>query len=366
MISLGAMSSPSIDLRSDTVTRPTAAMRDAMISAPLGDDVFGDDPTVLALQDASAELLGKERALFVPSGTMANQLAVRAHTGAGDEIIVHDRSHIFNYEGGGAAALSGVSIRTIESGDGSLPVDAVESALHLSYDPHFAPTSLVCFENTNNGCGGVIVPQVNVDEVITRVGARADAAGRTIRFHLDGARLFNAAVASGEDAAELARGFDTVSICLSKGLGAPIGSVLAGSSRAIDRAYRFRKMYGGGMRQAGVIAAAGIHALEHHVSRLADDHRRATRLAEALNRIDAVSVDLGRVHTNLVYFDLDPAHPLAGWGEDFVPYLVKGLTERGVLVTGSPTRLRAVTHLDVDDDAISDAIEIIEDVVTGA
>ena len=360
------MSTPAIDLRSDTVTRPTAAMRDAMMSAPLGDDVFGDDPTVNALEAQLAERLGKERGLFVPSGTMANQLAVRAHTGAGDEIVLHHRSHIYNYEGGGAAALAGVSMRTIETGDGSLPVAEVEAALHLSTDPHFAPTSLVCFENTNNGCGGVVVPQSNIREVMSAVRKRSDATGRTIGFHLDGARFFNAVVASEHSALEMADGFDTVSICLSKGLGSPVGSVLVGSERLIARAYRFRKMYGGGMRQAGVIAAAGAYALESHVAGLADDHRRAQTLAHALNNVDGLSVDLERVHTNLVYFDLDAAHPLAGWGDDFIPFLVERLAERGVLLTGSPTRLRAVTHLDVDDDGIARAIDAVQSVMASA
>lgn len=363
---LRGMTAPAIDLRSDTVTRPTAAMRDAMMGAPLGDDVFGDDSTVIALQEHAADLLGKERGLFVPSGTMANQLAVRAHTGAGDEIIVHDRSHIFNYEGGGAAALAGVSVRTLDSSDGTLPLDAVRSSLHLSRDPHFAPTSLICFENTNNGCGGVIVPQSNIEAVMSSARHDAAGAGRTIAFHLDGARFFNAAAATKLAPSELAAGFDTVSICLSKGLGAPIGSVLVGSTAAIDRAYRFRKMYGGGMRQAGIIAAAGMYALDHHVAGLSDDHRRAFRLATALDGIDGVTVDIERVHTNLVYFDLDPRHPLAGWGADFVPFLVKRLAERGVLVTGSPTRLRAVTHLDVDDDDITVAIDVIRDTITTA
>ena len=354
------MSRPAIDLRSDTVTRPTAAMREAMMSAPLGDDVFGDDPTVNALEAELAELLGKERGLYVPSGTMANQLAVRAHTGAGDEIVLHHRSHIYNYEGGGAAALAGVSMRTIDSSDGSLPVADVEAALHLSSDPHFAPTSLVCFENTNNGCGGVVVPQQNVTEVMELVRKQASTAERTIGFHLDGARFFNAAVASGSTPMELAAGFDTVSICLSKGLGAPVGSVLLGSEGLIARAYRFRKMYGGGMRQAGVIASAGAHALAHHVDGLADDHRRAKTLANALNAIDGITVDLPRVQSNLVYFDLDGAHPLAGSGADFVPFLVRRLADRGVLLTGSPTRLRAVTHLDVDDEGIARAIDAIQ------
>lgn len=361
------MSSSRIDLRSDTVTQPTPAMLEAMLQAPLGDDVFGDDPTVNQLQAHVAELLGKERALFVPSGTMANQLAVRAHTRAGDEIVLHERSHIYNYEGGGAAALAGVSTRTIQSADGSLPIDAVEAALHLSSDPHFAPTSLVCFENTNNGCGGVVVPQDNIAAVMELVRERAEKAGSHIGFHLDGARLFNAEVTTGRPVKELAAGFDTVSICLSKGLGAPVGSVLGGSGALIQRAYRFRKMYGGGMRQAGILAAAGLHALTHHVTGLTDDHRRARVLAAGFDGIDGVHVDLDSVQSNLVYFDLSNDHPLAGWGDDELPLLVGRLFhEHGVMITGSPTRLRAVLHLGIDDDAVAATIDAMKTVVTSA
>lgn len=351
------MTQPSVDLRSDTVTRPTGAMRDAMRAAEVGDDVFGDDPTVNLLQDRVAALLGKERALFVPSGTMANQLAVRAQTRHGDEILLHHKAHIYNYESGAAAALAGVSIRTFDTRDGTLPED-IAGHLHLNDDPHFAPTTLVCFENTNNGCGGVVVPQAAIEATAASARAAAGQAGKPIRLHLDGARLFNAAVASGRTVSALAAPFDTVSICLSKGLGAPVGSVLAGDAATIARAYRFRKMYGGGMRQAGVLAAAGLHALEHHVARLADDHRRARRLAEALAAIEGVSVDLDRVQTNLVYFDLAAEHPLASWYSGDTPGVVGRLAEHGVRVVGSPTRLRAVTHLDVDDADIDHAIDV--------
>lgn len=351
-----------IDLRSDTVTRPTPAMRDAMHAAPVGDDVFGDDPTINALQERAAELLGKERALFVPSGTMANQLAIRAQTRHGDEIVLHDKAHIYNYEGGAAAALAGVSMRTFDTSDGSLPT-GIRAHLHLNDDPHFAPTSLVCFENTNNGCGGVIVPQDNVEAVAAAARAAADEAGKPMRLHLDGARLFNAAVGAGTDVRTLAAPFDTVSVCLSKGLGAPVGSLLAGDAATIARAYRFRKMYGGGMRQAGVLAAAGLHALEHHVDRLADDHARARKLALALSEIDGVTVDLDRAQTNLVYFDLDGEHPLASWYSGDTPMVVQRLAERGVLVVGSPARLRAVTHLDIDDAALDRAITVFREVL---
>lgn len=337
---------PAVDLRSDTVTRPTPEMRRAMIDAPLGDDVFGDDPSVNALEAEAAELLGKERALFVPSGTMANQLALRAQTRLGDEVLLHHKSHIFNYESGAAPAISGLSLRTLDSPDGTLDPQAVAENLHLSDDPHFAPTTLVCFENTHNGCGGCVLPRANVDAVAALVRPHG------IGLHLDGARLMNAAVASGVEARELAAPFDTVSLCLSKGLGCPVGSVLAGSNDTIARAYRFRKMLGGGMRQAGLLAAAGSHALAHHVARLADDHRRARQLAEALAGMPGVSVALDRVHTNLVYFQLSDDHPLAGLEESGQSKLVVALAAHDVWITGGVHRLRAVTHLDVDDAAL--------------
>jgi threonine aldolase len=333
-----------VDLRSDTVTRPTGAMREAMLSAPLGDDVFRDDPSVLALEEAAAARLGKAAALFVPSGTMANQIALRVHTRHGDEVIAHKRSHIFNYESGAPGALAGVVGQLVDSEDGGLPELAAH--IHQTDDPHFANTTLICLENTHNGCGGVILDPAHV------AGVAAQARQRGIALHLDGARLFNAAVASGRPAAALAAHFDTVSVCLSKGLGAPAGSVLAGDRRSIKRALRYRKMYGGAMRQAGVLAAAGLYALEHHVDRLADDHRRARALAEGLDALPGLSVDLERVQTNLIYFSLDPAHPVGG-GEA----LVAALAAEGVLITGGVHRLRACTHLDVDDAGLERALK---------
>jgi threonine aldolase len=339
-----------VDLRSDTVTRPTAAMRAAMASAAVGDDVFGDDPTVLALQQEVARLLGKEAALFVPSGTMANQLAVRVHGAAGEEAIVHAACHIYNYEGGAAAALSGVQLRPIDSADGTLDLDVLERSIRGGHDPHLAPTRLVCLENTHNACGGLVVPQGHV----TAVAALARRYG--LALHLDGARLANAAVASGASMAELAEPFDTVSLCLSKGLGAPVGSVLAGPQRLVDKARHWRKRFGGGMRQAGILAAAGLYALHHHVARLSDDHRRARHLAEGIAAIDGLTVDLSRVHTNLVFFEVDTGHPLARHGEGGQAALVERMAAAGVLLTGGPYRLRAVTHLDVDDDAMEHAL----------
>ena len=348
-----------IDLRSDTVTRPTAAMREAMFAAPLGDDVFGDDPSVLALQEKAAALLGKETALFVPSGTMSNQLALRVHTRHGDEVITHKKSHIFNYEGGGPAALAGVTIQQVDSSDGTMPIDAVESVIHQTDDPHFAVSSLIAMENTHNGAGGCVVPMDNVQAVA------ALARSKELALHLDGARLFNAAVAMGVDARVLAEPFDTVSICLSKGLGCPVGSLLVGSKAQIAIAYRFRKMYGGGMRQAGLLAAAGSYALDHHIERLADDHRRARTLAERLNAMDGLSVDLARVHTNLVYFSVAGDHPLAAL-EDGVPRLTRRLEEAGILIVGTHGRYRAALHLDVSDDDLQQTLDGFQRVLSAA
>ena len=344
------MSQKIIDLRSDTVTKPCEGMKRAMVRAELGDDVFGDDPTVLALQEHAAEILGKEAALFVPSGTMANQLALRAHTVPGDEVIVHSGCHILNYESGAAAALAGVQLRPLSSDDGSLPLDAVQGAIHQTDDPHYANTRLICFENTNNACGGTVLPEDNVRAVLSL------AKDRGIKTHLDGARLFNAAVASEKAPQELAAGFDTISFCLSKGLGAPVGSLLVGDKVSIARAYRFRKMYGGGMRQAGVLAAAGLYALQNNITRLSDDHARAHRLAEAVSTLNGVTVSLDRVHTNLLYFSLSEGHALSVCDESGAPKIVREMSNLGILITGGPYRLRMVTHLGVDDAMIDEVI----------
>jgi len=339
-----------VDLRSDTVTQPSSGMREAMMTAPLGDDVFGDDPTVLALQTQVAALLHKEAALYVPTGTMANQLALRAHTQAGDEVIAHRGCHIYNYESGAAAALAGLTLRTLDSSDGQLPIDALQAEIHQTDDPHFANTRLICMENTHNARGGCVVDQHHILQVATV----AEAHG--IPMHLDGARLMNAAVASQRSAAELAAPFTTVSICLSKGLGAPMGSVLAGPKPLIQRAYRFRKMYGGGMRQAGVVAAAGMYALDHHVDGLAADHHRARRLAEAIAAVPGLVVDLSSVQTNLVYFGLASGHPLDRLEANGENAFVAALAEHNVLITGGHGRYRAVTHRDVNDEGLDRAI----------
>jgi len=320
-------------------------MREAMARAPLGDDVFGDDPTVNLLQERAAELLGKEAALLVPSGTMANQVALRTHTEPGDEIIVEADSHIFLYEGGGFAALSGLSARCVAGSGGVMSLDAVRAAVRppggLS---HYPSSSLLCVENTANRAGGTVVPV----EHCRALGELAREQG--LAYHLDGARMFNATVIEDIAAAELAEPFDSISFCLSKGLGCPVGSLLVGSRAFVDRAHRFRKMFGGGMRQAGVLAAAGLYALEHHVDRLADDHRRARRLGEALAITPGFSVELDSVATNMVYADVADS---AGTAAELVDHL----SSRGVLITAvSANSVRLVTHLDVDDAAIDRAL----------
>ena len=268
-----------VDLRSDTVTQPTAAMRAVMEAADVGDDVLGDDPTVQALQNHLASMLGKEAALFVPSGTMSNAVAIRAHTSPGDEIVTETTSHIYQYEGGGYAALSGCSIALVPAVRGIMNPADVTNAIRKEAGSlgHYPDGTLVCVENTSNRGGGTCYPQETLD-AIAKI-----AHDNGCMAHVDGARLFNAVIATGRDAARMVRDYDSISICLSKGLGAPVGSVLVGAADFIAKAHRWRKMFGGGMRQAGVIAAGGLYALEHHIERLAEDHDRARRLAEAVN-----------------------------------------------------------------------------------
>ena len=327
-----------VDLRSDTVTQPTPAMREAMMRAPLGDDVFGDDPSVNALQERIAALLGKETALFVPTGTMSNLCGLMAHCQRGDEYLVGQMAHTYRWEGGGAAVLGSIQPQPLaQQPDGSIPLADIEAAIKPD-DAHFARTRLLALENT---WGGQVLPQAYVDQ------ACALAHGRGLATHLDGARLFNAAVASGRPAAELAAPFDSVSVCFSKGLGTPAGSALVGSRELVDRAHRVRKMLGGGLRQAGVLAAAALHALEHHVERLAEDHANARRLAEGLQGLDGVSV--ATPQTNILFVDVAPAKA-AG--------LVERLRAAGVLCTGL-YRIRLVTHLDVSREDIERALPII-------
>ena len=325
-----------IDLRSDTVTRPTAAMYAAMTAAPLGDDVFGDDPTVIALQQCVADLLGKEAALYVPSGTMSNQLALRAQTQPGNQIVCEAGAHVYNYEAGAPAALSGVLVSCVATDDAVMHWSDVASVLNPD-DYHFAQPALVCLENTHNRGGGRVLPQAAVVEI----GREARARG--LRVHLDGARLWNAHAASDRPLAELAAPADTVSVCFSKGLGAPVGSCLLGDAETVARARVIRKQWGGGMRQAGVLAAACLHALDEHLPRLAADHARASRLADELDH--PALRPAHAVETNIVILAVaEPATP-----EDLLAHL----QARGVMAVGfGPGRVRLVTHLGIDDAAI--------------
>ena len=326
-----------LDFRSDTVTRPTSAMREAMAGAELGDDVYFEDPTVNRLQALAAERLGKEAALFVPSGTMGNQVCIRTLTRPGDVVIAGQGAHVLLYEQGGAAALAGVQIETIGTG-GLFDARDVASAVHPD-EQHYSPTTLVTVENTHNTSGGRIFPL----ESIQAIAATAREHGMAL--HLDGARLFNAVVATGVSASEWAAPFDTVTFCLSKGLGAPVGSVVCGSKEQIHRVHRARKLLGGGMRQVGGLAAAGIHALEHHVERLADDHRNAKRLAAGLAALGLEPQ--GEPETNMVYFRI----------EDTAGFL-RETRARDLWINPMEAHVfRAVTHLDVDADDIEDALD---------
>ncbi len=341
-----------IDLRSDTVTRPTPAMRKAVADAVVGDDVFGDDPTAIDLERLAAEITGCEAGLFVPSGSMGNEVAIMAHTRRGDEAIVEAGSHIYKYEAGGPAVLSGVQLAPLKGDRGILEAGEIERAIRPD-DPHEPVTRLICLENTNNQAGGVIYPL----EAMREIRELADARG--LKVHLDGARIFNAAVASGVDVKEYCSLCDSTMFCLSKGLGAPVGSMVVGDAAFIRRAHRNRKLLGGGMRQVGMIAAAGIYALKHNIERLADDNARARRLAEALAGIGGVAVDLETVQTNIVVVDV------AGSGLS-VDQAILRLESEGVLVVPfGGTTIRAVTHLDIDDGDIDRAIEVFERVFAG-
>jgi threonine aldolase len=323
-----------IDLRSDTVTRPTPAMRAAIQAAELGDDVFGDDPTVNRVQDEVAARLGKEAALFVPSGTMSNQIAVRAHTRPGDELLCDVNCHIYNYEAGGAAALSGVTCRPLEGDHGILDVSELEDKVR-PVDEHQVRTRLVCLENTHNRGGGKVYPL----EKIQAIASWAHDQG--LILHLDGARLWNAMVATGIPATEWARPCDSVSVCFSKGLGAPIGSALVGPKEFIARARFIRKLFGGGMRQAGIAAAGALFALTNHVDRLAEDHRHAQVIAQAVAATPGLRLDPPEIETNIVYFGVDPDLGSAR-------RVAAALKQKGVLVhVSAPQRIRICTHLDV-------------------
>lgn len=328
-----------VDLRSDTVTQPTDEMRAVMSTAQVGDDVFGEDSTVIELEERMASLLGKEAGLFVPSGTMSNAIAIRCHTQPGDEIITEEKSHIYVYEGGGYAALSGCSVALVSSDLGIMDVSDVESKIRKSAHgkSHYPNGTLVCMENTANRGGGTCYTQEQIDD-IAQMAISKDCA-----VHMDGARLFNAIIASGLEPARLVRDCDTISICISKGLGAPVGGVLVGSKKVIEQAHRWRKMFGGGMRQAGILAAAGLYALDHHIERLAEDHFRARQLAEGLVGTTGLDLNINSVQTNMVYIKT----------EDLADNIVKLLAAELIDVLAIGTHLiRMVTHLHIDDEGI--------------
>ena len=340
-----------IDLRSDTVTLPTDEMREAIYHAELGDDVFGDDPTVNRFERIAAERVGKEAALLVVSGTMGNLVSILTHCGRGAEVILGDRCHTSIYEAGGISALGGIHPRTVPNQpDGTLRLEDIEAAIRPD-NVHFPRTRLVCLENTHNRCDGAPLTVEYTAQVV-------DLAQRhSLAVHLDGARIFNAAVALGVEVKDLTRGMDSVSFCLSKGLAAPIGSVVCGSQSFIAEARRTRKMVGGGMRQAGIIAAAGIVALDKMVDRIHEDHDNAARLARGIARIDGLSIDLTRVQTNIIYFDVTAKRVSA---DD----LVKKLGGRGIKVLSTgPARVRAVTHYGIRADDIDQMLSTLTDLM---
>ncbi len=334
-----------VDLRSDTVTKPTPEMREAMAEAEVGDDVYRDDPTLNRLEELSAKMLGKEAAIFVPSGTMGNLIALLVHCGRGDEVIVGSKSHIYLNEAGGMSALGGIQPNPIANQkDGTLALDDIRAGIRTE-DVHHPITRLICLENTQNGCGGVALTA----EYTRHVASLAQENG--LSLHIDGARIFNAAVAQNVDVKELIAPADSVMFCLSKGLASPIGSMLVGTEKFIARARHLRKMLGGGMRQVGIVAAAGIISLETMTKRLGDDHARAKRLADGLKQVEGLVVDAGSPSTNMIYFNL----------ADHVPFDEQELCERmlpfGVLMDwASSRRIRLVTHVGVDDDGVEKTI----------
>lgn len=339
-----------IDLRSDTVTKPTPAMRKTMAEAQVGDDVFGEDPTVTLLQEKVANLLGKEAALFVPSGTMGNQLSIKSHTEPGDEVIIESSSHPYNFEGGAGAALSGIQFQCLRGVRGILDASQIEEAIRPA-DHHFPVTKLVCLENTHNRGGGSIFPLEKMAEIYRL------AKSKGLLVHLDGARLWNASLATGIKPHEYAQWADSVSVCLSKGLGAPIGSLVAGPKPFIDRVHRFRKMFGGGMRQVGIIAAAGIYALDHHFERLKEDHQNAKRLGVGLKEFKGVSIDPRHVETNIVIFDVANTRVTA-------LQVAEMMKKESILIHAiGKTQIRLVTHLDVTAQDIEKALKAFKKIL---
>ncbi|TMG20871.1 MAG: aminotransferase class I/II-fold pyridoxal phosphate-dependent enzyme [Chloroflexi bacterium] len=339
-----------IDLRSDTVAMPSPEMRQAMVTAPLGDDVFGDDPTTNKLLEVAAERMGKAAAMFVPSGTMGNLIGIAVNARSGEELIADADSHAFYYETGGAAAVCGVQIRPVATERGVMSPRQVEEAVRPRDDPHQPITAAITFENTHNRHGGIVWP-------LEDLRAASDAAhSQGLRVHLDGARIFNAAVALGVSAAKIAAAADTVTFCLSKGLACPVGSIFCGSEDDVDQARRWRKRLGGGMRQVGVLAAAGLIALDHMVDRLAEDHSNAHTLAEGLAELPGVRCDLSRVQTNLVFFDLDTVP---------APAFTDECARRGLLGDWvDQHRMRFVTHYGVDAEDVQSALKICEEILS--
>ena len=340
-----------IDLRSDTVTQPSPAMREAMAHAMVGDDVYGEDPTVNQLEATAAQLLGKEAGLFVPTGVMANQLSIRLHTRPGDEVIVESSSHLIRYEGGSASSLSQVQLSCVPGERGILSLKFVQAAFRPR-DVHNPPTTLLCLEQTHNAGGGSVYPLDTIHALTSWAKEQGMAC------HLDGARVFNAVAASGIAAAEYAQYCDTVSFCLSKGLGAPVGSLIVSTQDNINKLRRLRKIFGGGMRQAGILAAAGLYALEHHIARLQEDHGHAKNLALQLQQIPTVFVDPDQVETNIVLFEVVRS-------ERSTPELLEAFKDAGVLFNVVSDRVfRAVTHLDIDGPDIAQAGQCVSSVLS--
>lgn len=333
-----------IELRSDTFTKPTAGMLDAIARARVGDDVFGEDPSVNELEDKAAQLFGKEAAMFCPSGTMSNQIAIKVHTQPGDEVICEQQAHVYIYEGGGIAFNSGSQVKTIPGNQGRIKAEQVAAAINPD-DVHKARTALVCLENTSNRGGGSCYNWQDI------VAIRELCQAEGLKLHLDGARLFNALVATGQNAEQYGEVFDSISICLNKGLGCPIGSILLGSSAFIRQARRIRKVLGGGMRQAGFMAAAGVYALDHHISRLQEDHQHAILLANALRQKDFVGTIMP-VETNILIFEV--------MGRFTAATLVGKLKEHGIYCMAiSPTQVRMVTHLDISTAMIQQVVALV-------
>ena len=341
-----------IDLRSDTVTKPTPVMRKAMAEAEVGDDVYSEDPTVNLLQEKAAEILGKEAAIFVPTGSMGNQIAVKLHTKQGDEIIVEERGHIFNWEMGTPAIVSGVMIRTVRAANdnGMLTWAEIESALHINQPYYACPTGLICLENTHNFGGGSVMSAAQTDEICEH------AHKLNLPVHLDGARIFNSAVAQNETVANLTKSVDSVQFCLSKGLGAPIGSMLLGTKDFINEARIWRKRFGGGMRQAGILAAAGLIALEESPKRLHIDHENAKHLAEGVANLKGVSIDAEKVVTNIVIFDVSETGKTSA-------EICAELKEQEILAIPFGKAIRMVTHCDVSREDIETTLKVLEKVL---